>query len=62
MSRLTAADRGSLQQAVLEDALTAQALADLPEEGEDRAVLGALPLGEHQDEGDARVDLAEPQG
>ena len=46
---------------MLEDALTAQALADLPEEGEDRAVLGALPLGEHQDEGDARVDLAEPQ-
>ena len=30
---------GSLQQAVLEDALTAQALADLPEEGEDRVVL-----------------------
>ena len=30
---------GSLQQAVLEDALTAQALADLPEEGEHRAVL-----------------------
>ena len=48
----------SLQQAVLEDALAAQALADLPEEGEDGAVLGALALCEDEDERDARVDLA----
>ena len=30
--------------------------------GSGSAILGALALGEHQDEGDARVDLTEPQG
>ena len=33
---------------MLEDGLSAQALADLAEEGEDAGVLGALALGEDE--------------